>query len=78
MDEVQTGGGSTGKMWCHEHFNLPTPPDLVTFSKKLQTGGFYHLPEYKSDISYRIFNTWMGEVRFKTIEIPSLILIITQ
>ena len=22
MDEVQTGGGPTGKMWAHEHFNL--------------------------------------------------------
>ena len=47
IDEVQTGGGPTGKMWCHEHFNLASPPDIVTFSKKLQTGGFYHLPEFK-------------------------------
>ena len=22
-DEVQTGGGPTGKMWCHEWFELP-------------------------------------------------------
>ena len=22
MDEVQTGGGPTGKMWAHEHFQL--------------------------------------------------------
>lgn len=42
MDEVQTGGGATGKMWCHEHFNLESPPDVVTFSKKMLTGGFYH------------------------------------
>jgi len=61
IDEVQTGGGSTGTMWCHEQFNLPYPVDIVTFSKKLQTGGFFHLPEFKPDQSYRIFNTWMGE-----------------
>lgn len=42
IDEVQTGGGPTGKMWCHEHFDLETPPDIVTFSKKMITGGFYH------------------------------------
>jgi len=36
VDEVQTGGGSTGKFWAHEHWNLSTPPDIVTFSKKLQ------------------------------------------
>lgn len=42
IDEVQTGGGPTGKMWCHEHFDLPTPPDVVTFSKKMQLGGYFH------------------------------------
>ena len=29
MDEVQTGGGSTGKMWCHEHFDLEHGPGEV-------------------------------------------------
>lgn len=47
IDEVQTGGGPCGSIWCHEQFNLLSPPDLVTFSKKMLTGGFYHLPEYK-------------------------------
>lgn len=42
MDEVQTGGGATGKMWCHEHFDLDGPPDIVTFSKKMQLGGYFH------------------------------------
>lgn len=42
IDEVQTGAGPTGKMWCHEHFDLESPPDIVTFSKKMLTGGFYH------------------------------------
>ncbi|XP_014245494.1 4-aminobutyrate aminotransferase, mitochondrial [Cimex lectularius] len=61
IDEVQTGGGPTGKMWCHEHFNLPSPPDIVTFSKKMQLGGFYHTNEMMVDKPYRIFNTWMGD-----------------
>ena len=33
IDEVQTGGGSTGKMWCHEYFDIE--PDVMTFSKKM-------------------------------------------
>lgn len=42
IDEVQTGGGATGKFWCHEHFQLDSPPDIVTFSKKMQMGGYFH------------------------------------
>ncbi|KZC14929.1 4-aminobutyrate aminotransferase, mitochondrial [Dufourea novaeangliae] len=61
MDEVQTGGGATGKMWCHEHFNLESPPELVTFSKKMQLGGYYHTEALKPKQSYRVFNTWMGD-----------------
>ncbi|XP_046404208.1 4-aminobutyrate aminotransferase, mitochondrial isoform X1 [Ischnura elegans] len=61
IDEVQTGGGSTGKIWCHEYFNLDSPPDIVTFSKKMSTGGFYHTAEMRPQQSYRIFNTWMGD-----------------
>jgi len=61
VDEVQTGGGASGKFWCHEHFDLPKPADLVTFSKKMLTGGFYSLPEFRPQHTYRIFNTWMGE-----------------
>lgn len=45
FDEVQTGGGGTGKFWCHEYFNLEEPPDLVTFSKKLQIGGYFYTEE---------------------------------
>ncbi len=29
-------------MWMHEHFDLPEAPDLVTFSKKMLSGGIYH------------------------------------
>ncbi|XP_061712266.1 4-aminobutyrate aminotransferase, mitochondrial-like [Cydia pomonella] len=61
VDEVQTGCGPTGKMWAHEHFNLPSPPDLVTFSKKMLTGGFFTSSEFKPAQGYRIFNTWSGD-----------------
>ncbi|XP_001985648.2 4-aminobutyrate aminotransferase, mitochondrial [Drosophila grimshawi] len=61
IDEVQTGGGSTGKFWCHEHFNLEHSPDVVTFSKKLQLGGYFHSDEFASKLPYRVFNTWMGD-----------------
>ncbi|XP_012255847.2 4-aminobutyrate aminotransferase, mitochondrial [Athalia rosae] len=61
IDEVQTGGGATGKMWCHEHFNLDSAPEVVTFSKKMQMGGFYHLPELRPPHPYQVFNTWMGD-----------------
>ncbi|XP_050436983.1 4-aminobutyrate aminotransferase, mitochondrial [Adelges cooleyi] len=61
IDEVQTGGGPTGKMWCHEHFDLDTSPDIVTFSKKMQTGGYYLKTEFLPDLPYRVFNTWMGD-----------------
>ncbi|XP_060655103.1 4-aminobutyrate aminotransferase, mitochondrial [Drosophila nasuta] len=61
IDEVQTGGGSTGKFWCHEHFNLESPPDVVTFSKKLQLGGYFHNDDFVPKEPYRIFNTWMGD-----------------
>ncbi|CAF0781881.1 unnamed protein product [Didymodactylos carnosus] len=61
IDEVQTGLGATGKFWAHEHFSLPESPDLVTFSKKFQTGGYFAKKEFNPKQPYRIFNTWMGE-----------------
>ncbi|XP_028311028.1 4-aminobutyrate aminotransferase, mitochondrial [Gouania willdenowi] len=61
VDEVQTGGGSTGKFWAHEHWGMDDPADIVSFSKKLLTGGFYHKDELQADKPYRIFNTWMGD-----------------
>lgn len=61
IDEVQTGGGPTGKIWCHEHFNLDTAPDVVTFSKKMQLGGYFHGEDLKPSQPYRVFNTWMGD-----------------
>ena len=47
VDEVQSGGGSAGEWWYHERWNLPSPPDCVTFSKKTQVGGFYHTDEMR-------------------------------
>jgi 4-aminobutyrate aminotransferase-like enzyme len=38
FDEVQTGWGMTGHLWAHELFDLPSPPDLVTWAKKAQNG----------------------------------------
>ncbi|CAH0518732.1 unnamed protein product [Peronospora belbahrii] len=61
VDEVQTGGGSTGTFWAHEHWELDNPPDLVTFSKKIQTGGYFAKEEFRLKEGYRIFNTWMGD-----------------
>ncbi|CAK9440252.1 uncharacterized protein LODBEIA_P43520 [Lodderomyces beijingensis] len=62
MDEVQTGVGATGVMWAHERFNLQPPPDLVTFSKKFQSAGyFFHDPEVLPNFAYRQFNTWCGD-----------------
>jgi 4-aminobutyrate aminotransferase/(S)-3-amino-2-methylpropionate transaminase len=61
VDEVQTGGGSTGAWWAHEAWSLPFPPDLVTFSKKMQLGGYYATEEYAVPEPYRIFNTFLGD-----------------
>ncbi|CAD1468250.1 unnamed protein product, partial [Heterotrigona itama] len=61
LDEIQTGGGATGRIWAHEYFELNIPPDIVTFSYKMQTSGFYHSPEYMPKQSCRVFNVWMGD-----------------
>ncbi|KAJ3579114.1 hypothetical protein NPX13_g1451 [Xylaria arbuscula] len=62
VDEVQTGVGATGKFWAHEHWDLPSPPDMVTFSKKAQTAGYYFGdPSLRPNKPYRQFNTWMGD-----------------
>ncbi|KAI9504464.1 4-aminobutyrate aminotransferase [Coemansia spiralis] len=61
VDEVQTGCGATGTFWAHEQWGLATPPDMVTFSKKMQAAGFYHTRKLVPDQPYRNFNTWMGD-----------------
>eukprot|EP00276_Gloeochaete_wittrockiana_P015220 CAMPEP_0184345348 /NCGR_PEP_ID=MMETSP1089-20130417/13774_1 /TAXON_ID=38269 ORGANISM="Gloeochaete wittrockiana, Strain SAG46.84" /NCGR_SAMPLE_ID=MMETSP1089 /ASSEMBLY_ACC=CAM_ASM_000445 /LENGTH=488 /DNA_ID=CAMNT_0026675625 /DNA_START=50 /DNA_END=1516 /DNA_ORIENTATION=- len=71
VDEVQTGMAATGDFWGHEAWNLSSPPDLVTFSKKMQVSGFYHRAEYRASHPFRIYNTWMGDplrmLQFETI-----------
>jgi 4-aminobutyrate aminotransferase/(S)-3-amino-2-methylpropionate transaminase len=61
VDEVQTGGGATGRFWAHEAWDLPEPPDAVTFSKKMQLGGCYFRDELMPAEPYRIFNTFLGD-----------------
>jgi len=61
VDEVQTGGGPTGKFWAHDHWQLESPPDIVTFAKKLQAAGFFHNVNFRPNMSYRNFNTWLGD-----------------
>ncbi|GME99626.1 unnamed protein product [[Candida] boidinii] len=62
IDEVQTGCGGTGLLWEHERYNITPPPDLVTFSKKMQSAGyFFHDPEFVPNFPYRQFNTWCGD-----------------
>jgi 4-aminobutyrate aminotransferase/(S)-3-amino-2-methylpropionate transaminase len=62
VDEVQTGVGATGKFWAHEHWGLSSPPDMVTFSKKAQTAGYYFGSNaLRPNKPYRQFNTWMGD-----------------
>ncbi|CAL9734108.1 4-aminobutyrate aminotransferase [Monosporozyma servazzii] len=62
IDEVQTGVGATGRMWCHEYADIQPPVDLVTFSKKFQSAGyFFHDPDFIPNEPYRQFNTWCGD-----------------
>ncbi|KAG8844240.1 4-aminobutyrate transaminase [Tulasnella sp. 330] len=63
VDEVQTGAGATGTMWCHEKWELPVgqEPDFVTFSKKMQAAGVFHKAETRPNAPYRNYNTWMGD-----------------
>lgn len=61
VDEVQTGMGSTGKLWAHSHWNLDNPPDIVSFAKKAQISGFFASEKYIPLYPYMIFNTWMGD-----------------
>lgn len=62
LDEVQTGLGATGKLWAHEYFNLTSPPDLVTFSKKFQAAGFFYgNPQIMPKDASRMYNTWTGD-----------------
>lgn len=66
FDEVQTGIGTTGKMWAFEHFDVK--PDLIAFGKKVQVAGCastQRIDEVEDNVfkmSGRINSTWGGNL----------------
>jgi L-lysine 6-transaminase len=66
LDEVQTGFGSTGRMWGFEHHG--TKPDIIAFGKKTQVCGIMagrRLDEVRDNVfhvSSRINSTWGGNL----------------
>jgi L-lysine 6-transaminase len=64
LDEVQTGGGTTGTPWAYQQLGLE--PDIVAFSKKIQLGGIMaggrvdEVPGNVFAVSGRINSTWGG------------------
>ena len=66
FDEVQTGVGLTGNMWCYEHFGIV--PDMMCFGKKTQVCGFCstdRIDEVEHNVfndSGRINSTWGGNI----------------
>ncbi len=65
FDEIQTGGGITGKMWAHQNYGVN--PDILAFGKKTQVCGIMasdRLNEVDSvfKVSSRINSTWGGNI----------------
>lgn len=65
FDEVQTGLGVTGQMWCYEHFGIV--PDIISFGKKTQTCGIMAGPRIDDvdnvfKVPSRINSTWGGSL----------------
>ncbi|MFB4277014.1 MULTISPECIES: L-lysine 6-transaminase [unclassified Nonomuraea] len=64
LDEVQTGGGTTGTPWAYQQLGLA--PDVVAFAKKVQVGGIMagrrvdQVPDNVFQQSGRINSTWGG------------------
>jgi L-lysine 6-transaminase len=64
FDEVQTGLGTTGEMWCSQHFGVK--PDLMAFGKKVQVCGVMagpRLDDVKENafrMPSRLNSTWGG------------------
>ncbi|MCD4740109.1 L-lysine 6-transaminase [archaeon] len=62
LDEIQTGFGTTGKMWGFEHHD--TKPDIIAFGKKAQVCGIMsskRIDEVEDNVfhvSSRINSTW--------------------
>lgn len=74
-DEIQTGIGITGEMWCHQHFGEDAKPDVISFGKKTQVCGIFAgnrldiIEDHVFVESSRLNSTWGGNltdmVRFK-------------
>ncbi|MEU8246016.1 L-lysine 6-transaminase [Nonomuraea sp. NPDC048916] len=66
LDEVQTGGGTTGTPWAYQQLGLA--PDIVAFAKKVQVGGIMAgrrvdlVPDNVFQVSGRINSTWGGNL----------------
>ncbi|MCK4546122.1 MAG: L-lysine 6-transaminase [Candidatus Eisenbacteria sp.] len=66
FDEIQTGLGATGKMWCWQHFDVA--PDILVFGKKTQVCGIMvtsridEVPDNVFKVSSRINSTWGGNL----------------
>lgn len=66
VDEVQTGGGMTGKPWAYQYKDIS--PDVVAFGKKLQVCGVMaggrvdDVPDNVFHVSSRINSTWGGNL----------------
>ena len=66
FDEVQSGVGTTGKMWSWQHYGVQ--PDLFCFGKKVQLGGFvsndriFDIDENVFTVASRINSTWGGNL----------------
>jgi 4-aminobutyrate aminotransferase/(S)-3-amino-2-methylpropionate transaminase len=61
LDEVQTGVGMAGTLWAHEAWDLPRPPDMVCFGKKMQMGGFFAAPAFVISQFGRMYQTRNGD-----------------
>ncbi|MBT6689878.1 L-lysine 6-transaminase [archaeon] len=66
VDEIQTGMGTTGKMWAHQYHKVK--PDLLAFGKKAQVCGIMggpKLDQIENNVfkkSSRINSTWGGNL----------------
>lgn len=66
LDEVQTGGGTTGTPWAYRQLGLR--PDVVAFGKKLQVCGIMaggrvdEVPDNVFRVPSRINSTWGGNL----------------